>query len=111
MRLAVLVNRDYCRQIRLSIPYLERHQQSGNEASPCHAELVRMVTLKNQEDGLSCGSGKTCQVKKSGCTFESASAQSLVPVFFPRANANGKRGRQSKKAVRTPLNTLRKLLG
>jgi len=52
-RQAVLVNPDYCRQICLSILYLERHQKSGNEASPCHAELVKMGTSKNQEDGLS----------------------------------------------------------
>src|SRR5258708_5461098 len=109
-RQAVLVNPAYCRQIGLSILYLGRHQQSGNEARPCHAELGKMVTSKNQEDGLSYDSGKTFPVRKSGCTFENASARSLVPAFFPRANANGNRGRLSKKAVRTPLNTSRTLL-
>src|SRR5215472_5962160 len=88
----------------------QRHQRSGNEASPCHAELVKVATLKNQENGLSCGSGKTLLVRQNGCTFVSASAQFLAQVSFPRANANGERGRLFKQAARTPLSTSKKLL-
>lgn len=33
--------------------FCQRHRQSGNEASPCHAELVKMVTSKNLVGGLS----------------------------------------------------------
>src|SRR4030095_3284135 len=95
---AVLAKQHHCRLMPLRISLRQRRQRSGNEASPCHAELVKMVISKNQEDGLLCDSGKTFQAKTDGCTFVSASARSLAPVCFPKANANGKRGRLFKQA-------------
>src|SRR5439155_23085728 len=77
-------------------------------ASPCHAELVKMVTWKNQEDGLWCDSGKTYPAKKSGRMYVNASALFPAPVSFLGANANGRRGKSSKQAERTLLNISKK---
>jgi hypothetical protein len=67
-----------------------------------------MVISKNLEGGLWCVSGKIPQVKRKGYMCVSASVRSLVRVFFPRASANGERGKSFKPAERTPRSISRK---